>query len=425
MKCKICNKEFKNKRSFIQHLWQFHDVKFYDYIIHICKIKHPICRYCKENLVKFDRAKFNKYCSQSCAHKSSREYMRQYYIKHPEEVIKLSEKITIIKNEPKTKLKISETSKRIWSAKTDAEKLIQMGGIKDKESKSQNEVQEFIESLGITCDKNYRKLGFEIDIFVPDYNIGIEYHGLYWHSKWAGNKSSGYHKNKMIECEKNGIRLIQIFDDEWQNKQDILKSKLKNIFNKNTNIEKIYARNCVVKEVKDNKIVYEFYNNNHIQGQMYGDVSLGLYYNDVLVSMVSFIHSKLYREKDDTIFELNRFATNINYRVVGGFGKLLKYFTKYYAPKKIYSFADLRYVSVKDNVYKTLGFNLIKILKPDYQYTNYKKRIMKYSFSKSNLRIKFPETYSDQKSEWQIMKELGYDIVWDCGKLKYELIPIA
>lgn len=453
MNCKICNNKFKNKRSFIQHLWQSHLMKFYDYLINICKIKHPICRYCKEKPVKFDRAKFNKYCSFECSHKASRKYMKKYYEEHPEEILKMSEKISKIKNVPEIKEQISKTSKEIWKNKSDKEKEIQLRGYNNKEtiekrrntlintwknisleekkkwirglrsneSKSQNEVQEFVESLGINTIKNYRELGFEIDIFLPEYNIGIEYNGLYWHSIYSGKKNKNYHKNKYEQCRKNGIRLIQIFDDEWQNKKEILKSKLKNILNKSNN-EKIYARKCIIKEINDSKILYNFYNKNHIQGQAYGDINIGLYYNNNLVASMSFITGKLYRKKENKLFELNRYTTDNNYNIVGGAGKLLKYFIRNYNPQNIYSFADLRYTNFDNNLYEKLGFKLDKIMPPNYYYTkNYKKRLTKYSFAKKNLKKRFPEIYSDIKSEWQIMKEAGYDIIWDCGKLRYIL----
>lgn len=422
MNCKICNREFKNKRSFIQHLWQSHLMKFYNYLINICKIKHPICKYCKEKPVKFTRAKFNKYCSFNCSHKASREYMKQYYMEHPDEVQKLSVKMSKIKNNIEIKNQISKTSKLVWKNKSEKEKQNQLKGIKNKDSQGQNEIENFINLLQINTIKNYRELGFEIDIYLPEYNIGIEYNGLYWHSGWGINKlNKNYHKNKLNKCKKEGIRLIQIFDDEWQNKREILKSKLKNILNKSDN-NKIYARKCIIKEIHDNRLIYNFYNNNHIQGQTYGDVNLGLFHNNKLMAIMSFIEGKLYRKKKIKLFELNRYATNINYNIIGGAGKLLNYFIKNYNPDNIYSFADLRYTSFDDNLYEKLGFKLDKIIPPNYYYTkNYKKRLTKYSFSKRNLKKRFPEIYSDEKSEWQIMKDAGYDIIWDCGKLRYIL----
>ena len=86
----------------------------------------------------------------------------------------------------------------------------------------------------------------QIDIFVPSHNLAIEYNGLYWHNETKVNDD--YHLNKTELCEKKGIRLIHIFEDEWVNKPYIFKSRLINILGLTKN--KIYARKCIIKELK-------------------------------------------------------------------------------------------------------------------------------------------------------------------------------
>ncbi len=96
-----------------------------------------------------------------------------------------------------------------------------------------------------------------------------------------------------------------------------------------------------------------------------------------------------------------------------------------YNPDKIISFADLRWtIDVNKNLYIKIGFKFDKIIPPDYQYIQYKglhknKRLHKFGFGKQSLKNKFPELYSDNKTEWEIMQEAGYDRIWDCGKIKY------
>lgn len=479
--CKICNGEFIHTGALSRHLSQKHNIKYYDYLIEYLGIEHPVCSICGENKVRYHKTKFSKYCSFECSvignskngdtNKKRSESLKKFNKENPEvrenarnklidlysnnDELKnhisgslkkawesknkeekknwargLNNDITIEKrnktirklyaNNDKLKQKISDSLKIVWDTKNSEEKKIWMRGILNKESQSQNEVQEYIESLGIMTIKNDRSLGFEIDILLPDYNIGIEYHGLYWHSRKSGNKSTQYHKNKMIESNKHGIRLIQIFDDEWQNKKDILKEKLRHILNKNDNKQKIYARKCEIKEIKDNETTYDFYDKNHIQGKMYGDYNIGLYYNDELISLMTFISNKLYRTDGENSFELNRFASNSNYIVIGSAGKLLNYFIKTYNPSLIYSFADLRYTDSNSNVYKSIGFQEEYISPPNYYYTkDYRNRLTKYSFSKKNLKVRFPDIYSDDKSEFEMMEELGYDRIYDCGKIKY------
>ena len=97
----------------------------------------------------------------------------------------------------------------------------------NKRSKDEIEIANFItENLKIEIVENSKKIikPFELDIYVPDLKIGIEYNGLYWHS----DKNQDYHLNKTLMCERLGIRLIHIFEDEWiQNKK-----KLKTLLSK-------------------------------------------------------------------------------------------------------------------------------------------------------------------------------------------------
>lgn len=69
----------------------------------------------------------------------------------------------------------------------------------------------------------------ELDIVVPSLKVAIEYCGLYWHSELNG-KMRDYHLNKLELCEQAGYQLITIFEDEWINTKDIVKSKLQYIF---------------------------------------------------------------------------------------------------------------------------------------------------------------------------------------------------
>ena len=148
------------------------------------------------------------------------------------------------------------------------------------------EINDFINSLGIKTETSVRSIlddGYEIDIFISLFKIGIECDGLYWHSEKF--KDNSYHLNKTKECFEKGIRLIHIFEDEWIYKRPILESMLKNLFNLTNN--KIYARKCEIKDVK-NTSKKNFLDENHIQGKCQSSANLGLYYNDELVSLMTF-----------------------------------------------------------------------------------------------------------------------------------------
>ena len=284
-----------------------------------------------------------------------------------------------------------------------------------EQSKCAKEINDFLKANDIDIIENDRSIlakKFEIDAFCKTKNIAIEYDGLYWHSEKF--KDSYYHINKSNECLNNGIRLIHIFEDEWENKQEIVKSRLKNIFNLTEN--KIFARKCIIKEI-DNKTSKEFLNKNHLQGNVYGLINIGLFYNEELVSLMTFGNRRknLGGTSANDEYELLRFCNKLNTIVVGGASKLFKYFLKKYNPEKIISYCDLRWSEGK--MYETLGFSLNHISKPNYFYIKDRKRINRFNFRKDVL---VKEGYNKNKTEHEIMLERGIYRIYDCGCGVYE-----
>jgi hypothetical protein len=292
-------------------------------------------------------------------------------------------------------------------------------------SKGEQEVKDFIESLGfiVVKGKNRKLLeGKEIDLLIPEINFGIEYNGLYYHTEKMG-KSSSYHLNKTIECSLNGYKLLHIFEDEWVTKKDLVKSKLKHIFKKSDGV-KIGARKVKICEItsEQKKI---FLNTNHIQGNDKSNIYIGGYYNNVLVGVMTFNTKRNMTKNINGEFELSRFSTKDGYVISGLASKMIKYFQHNYNPKTIISFADRRWTTdSNNNLYTQLGFELVAIVKPTYYYYNSKvnryKRYHKFTFGKNNIKKKYKEI-DITKSEKEIMTELGYDRIWDCGLLKYRL----
>jgi len=284
-----------------------------------------------------------------------------------------------------------------------------------KSSKAELEIVSFIENdLKISnIIKNSRAIikPKELDIYLPDYNIAIEYHGLYWHSTASNeNFDKNYHRNKYESCKEKGIRLIQIFEDEWILNEELVKSKLTYIFKK-AELDKIYARKCHIKEI-DASIKNKFLDNYHIQGKDNATVKLGAFYNNELISVMTFAYGNISKgsknEKD--VWELNRFASHNKYIIIGIAGKLLKYFENNYKWKEIFSYADLRWS--EGNLYDQLGFELSHITKPNYFYIKGMERIHRF-----NLRKRSDEP--KDIPEWLLRLEEGYHRIWDAGHLKF------
>ena len=253
----------------------------------------------------------------------------------------------------------------------------------------------------------------EIDAFIPFEDIGIEYDGLYWHSSKKVDKN--YHLMKTELCEKQGIKLIHIFEDEWLYKQDIVKSRLKTILGM---IEKrIYARKCTISEVSS-KECKVFLEKNHIQGNVNGKYRYGLYYNGKLVSLMVFgsMRKSLGSVSKDDCYELLRFCNKINTTVVGGASKLLKHFIKQHNPKEIISYCDRRWS--QGNMYEKLGFTLDHISKPNYFYIVNGKRENRFKYRKSEL---VKQGFDKDKTEEEIMESRGIRKIYDCGTKVYKI----
>jgi hypothetical protein len=252
----------------------------------------------------------------------------------------------------------------------------------------------------------------EIDIFIPELNIGIEYDGLKWHSDEYKNNS--YHLNKTKECSKLGIRLIHIFEDEWVNKSEIVKSILCNLINKTPN--KIYARTCEIREI-GTKEKNDFLNKSHIQGTVSTAINIGLYYNNELVSLMCIGKPRVNlgrKTHEEGEYELLRFCNKPYTSVVGAASKLFKYFIKKYNPTLITSYCDYRW-SI-GNMYETLGFTLSHYSQPNYFYIIGNNRKNRFKYRKSEL---IKEGFDPEKSEKEIMEEKGIHRIYDCGSLVY------
>lgn len=245
----------------------------------------------------------------------------------------------------------------------------------------------------------------ELDIFIPSLNLAIEYCGLFWHNSVILHNN--YHVEKLRKCNELGIRLITIFEDEWINKTDIVKSKLLSIFNKDNNL-KVYGRKCDISKVStpDKK---DFFEHNHIQGDAASSINYGLYNNNELVACCSFVKRKYG-------YELIRYATK--YNVIGGFSKLLKHFIKHNSNNTLVSFADLRWS--EGDLYLKTGWTLDKTLKPDYSYILGQERCHKFNF-RHNSGLKHLKNYNPELSEFENTENHNIHRIYDCGKLRFTL----
>jgi hypothetical protein len=277
---------------------------------------------------------------------------------------------------------------------------------------------DFLTENNISFATNHKKIlpsGKELDFYLPEHNLAIEINGIYWHSEISGGKDRNYHYDKWKECDVLGITLLSIQEDEFAEKQNFWLNKILYMTRK-LSLKKIHARKCEIRELNN---VSEFLETHHLQGFCSSSYKLGLFYENILVSVMTFSKP---RDNKIGVIDLSRFCNHSDYLVSGGASKLLSYFVKTYGHsyENIISFSDNNYSN--GNVYGSLGFDLVNDLKQDYKYTKKGKSYHKAGFRKSNIFSKFdiPEDMKNA-TEWELMQYLGYDRIWDTGKKKWEM----
>lgn len=284
--------------------------------------------------------------------------------------------------------------------------------IGDSSSIKEKDLFNFIqESYKGNIIQSYRD-ELEIDIYLPELKLGFEFNGLYWHSELY--KEKNYHLNKINFFKERGIRIIHIWEDDWDFKKDIIKSMLLNILGR---CRSIGARKCSIKEVK-NDICKSFLNENHIQGWCVSKYRYGLYYNDELVCLMTFggLRVNLGQEKSIGSYELLRFCNKVNTVINGGASKLLNYFLKNKNLIKVVSYSKNDYSN--GNLYNKIGFEFDSFTSVNYYWVIDKLRENRYKWRKDIL-VKMGE--NSKLSESQIMKSKGYYKLYDSGNTKWVL----
>lgn len=294
-------------------------------------------------------------------------------------------------------------------------------------SKGEKKVAEFIKSIydgEVLENKRDVIPPYEVDIYLPEKKLAFEYHGLYWHSQQQLEKSNRnakmYHLEKLMLAYKNNVRLIQVFEDEWNNKQEVVKSRIKHILG--IYDKKIGARQIEIRNI-DPKTKNDFLNNYHIQGKDNASFKYGAFFNDELVGVMTFCAPRVSlgrKEKKAGEYELSRFATKAGYKIQGLASKMFKHFINTENVNSVYTYSDIRWNLLHGHgtVYEKIGMNFISISDPNYYYIINNERKHRFGFRKQELpkRLIF---FNEELTEYKNMLYNGIDRVFDCGNEKY------
>jgi hypothetical protein len=116
---------------------------------------------------------------------------------------------------------------------------------------------------------------------------------------------------------------------------------------------------------------------------------------------------------------LNQF--HLNRRLHFGVYYKLCMLHHYHTLEHIYSFADNRWSSPVNNLYLTCGFKHVSTSQHGYWYTkDYMNREHRFNYNKGVLKKMGMDT--DNHTEVELMRNMGYHRVWDCGVTRFEMV---
>lgn len=323
---------------------------------------------------------------------------------NPEELVALVNESTV----PAVAQELGVNSTTIYNRLNDA-------GIKWESpsgfSTAEIQIQKLIDSLGISYIANDRTLikPKEVDIYIPEYRLAIEYHGIYWHAEQQLSKSmpladaKQYHLLKHDQCASKGVQLFQIFENEWTEPKTraIWESKLRLRLGQIKN--KYFARKCTIDDI-DSNTFDDFCDEHHLQGVKQCGIRKGLFYKGELLAVAG------WKRRDSVTVELERLAFKKDTVVIGGASKLLSK-----VKDKTVSFADKRISDA--TVYDKTGFHVESHQPPSYKYLIGDKLYNKQRFRHKKLKAVLPN-YDPLLTEYQNMAAHGYDRVWNAGLIK-------
>ena len=271
----------------------------------------------------------------------------------------------------------------------------------------------------------------EIDILLPDCSLGVELHGLVYHSEIVkeGFELKELHRWKFEESLKRGVTLLQFFEDEVRLRPEVVRRTL--LHKLGLSSDRVFARKCSVRRLSASEkgAARKFLEENHLQGSSLSLETYTLVLEDEVVAVMNFngITSERGVKFDGTRWELTRFASR---NVVGAASRLLSAFLADHPEARyLCSYSDNRISS--GAVYESLGFDLEGEVPPQYCYIhNDEFRVVEgkkvhVRIHKSSLRkdrqLRLLEGYDPSLSEHENALAHGFYRVYDAGKRKWSV----
>lgn len=286
---------------------------------------------------------------------------------------------------------------------------------------------------------------YEIDIYLPEYKIGIEFNGVYWHSE-AARRDKDYHAQKSALAHNAGIQLIHVWEDDWRDKKDIVIRMIAHKLHASDRLhlvlpdydnapetDRVFARKLITTTLTG-KEVADFYEHNHIQGAVSATYHYALQEQQPNGTRLTRAVMSVSRPRNNVRrggyipgrWDIKRYATCGT--VVGGFSKLLKHAERDMLAQgeDINEWVSFSAHDVSDgSLYNNNGFIIDKHVQPDYyyvgDYTNWT-RVAKSAFKKSNFRDARDLLWQPEWTEPECAKANGLHRIYDAGKTRWKKV---
>jgi hypothetical protein len=253
-------------------------------------------------------------------------------------------------------------------------------------------------------------------VYLPSRKLAIEFNGLYWHSEVGGKKNRIYHVNKTKLAELRGVRLIHIFEDEWIEKKDLVKNYLVRLTS--PSVRKIKPTKLVVAEIskQDHQLFSEA--NCLYTREKSVNLRIGVFYKNELIAASSFR-----KTPTDDEYEMTSLSFLPGYDSSTLLGKMMDYFISRQNSAAKISYYDDRRWNINETSLTKYGFRRVAVTPPDYWNLDsvYKHRFHRCTLTKS-IVSELVGNYNPSISKWKNLKTNGYDRIWDCGLIRYEIV---
>jgi hypothetical protein len=281
-----------------------------------------------------------------------------------------------------------------------------------------NFVKSLLEGKGVEVFTSVRNIisPLELDIYIPELKVAIEFNGIYWHSEAQG-KNREYHYNKYLRCKEQGIQLIQIWEDDWRDKKVLVERLLSERLESNVYV----SRNAFSVKGVSQKCAAQFFEKNLLNNLSFWKQSRDSIYLALLIEqgdiekIIAIMEVTPVNNSNGTM-AVQRFTSTSSTELC--FSILINHIvTTFSQTKKLITISDNMFPN--NFLYENNGFIPTEELPPDYMYVSGDRRRAKFEFN-------------DFRKNWGFMYEDGLDLtalenlnnfnrIWDAGQTIWQL----